>query len=412
MYYDGTTWQSLKGADGSGGLSESEVNALIDAALDPYLLISDFNNIIANYATLADLANYMTVAQADGRYVRLQPGGVTQRIFGPIDVVGDLDQGRTHRLYENATAKSGPKLDITANAMQGVGDNIARIQSSNTSGATHHLWLEASGASSQIQLGPWSQTNDANLFILTRYIQFTQGLLNSGVPATCRMDTQTGQMWAGDFIAERGVETLRGENILRGASYLGVEQNTTTSTAKFVVTAAATPNTRIRGTGLEISAVLQNFTNAQQPLHRRATDNLVGYFSSSRVFKANIRPADDLADKTLLVEPVHFLFNEELYEKEDPHYDQMGFIAEDVVANYGPGAGVYGEDGKTVVDYSERPILAGLVALCQRQEAQINALTERIAALEGTATVAAADATVAEATPTTTTTAKRDRRKR
>jgi hypothetical protein len=332
-YFDGVQWVSLKGADGDGaGVSMEEVNNAIDAALDPYLLIADFNTIIANYATKADLANYITVATADSRYVQLNPAGnAAQNITGGLNVRRDLF------LYADPISKTGPRLEISSNPA-GL-NNVTRIMSRDTTGARQDILLEPNGDQSFVQLGGWNQSNQQTTSIQTRYVRFTQGLVNSG-PAPIFTDAQTGKVNAYDFFAENGVETARGPNLMRGATYMGVAQGQPVTDSKFVVLAAQTPHTRIRGTGVELSAVIANFTNAQQPIHRRASDNLLGYFSSSERFKQQITPADELADKTLIVEPVKFFFNEDMYEEGDPHYEQMGFIAEDVVNNFGPGAGV------------------------------------------------------------------------
>lgn len=132
---------------------------------------------------------------------------------------------------------------------------------------------------------------------------------------------------------------------------------------------------------IEMHGVLEAIT-VGNPLARRSSDGAIGLdflAASSQRYKTNIRPADaDAGDGLLDVEVSRFQYREEFTPDDRSHF--LGFIAEDMAEHFPDGVGP-NDDGEPD-SIRQVQVLAGLTSLVQKQQAQIDALTARVGALE------------------------------
>ena len=131
---------------------------------------------------------------------------------------------------------------------------------------------------------------------------------------------------------------------------------------------------------IEMHGVLESVT-VGNPLARRSSDGAIGLdllAASSRRYKTNIVPAGEDAGAGLLdVEVSRFQYREDISPDDRTHF--LGFIAEDMAEHFPDGVAPDGDGQPNGVRQVQ--VLAGLVALVQKQQKQIDALTARVEAL-------------------------------
>jgi hypothetical protein len=402
QYYDGSQWISL-GSGGSLGVSTTDLNDAITAALAPYVTTTAFTTALSNYVTTAQLAGAIASQLAsvgDTRYVQLNPASnAEQNINGRVNIRRDLF------LYDDPVTKTGARLEISTKPT-GLADVQTRIMARHSTGARNDILIEPNGNNSFLQLGAWDQNNTQTTVVMTRYVQFTAGLLNKDDPRPITTDAKTGEVNAFDFTAKNGVKTTNGPNILRGSNYIGLDKVQDKNEARLIVTVEAEPNIRAKGS-LTTSALTRfegptvaagdltinanttannwagkNFGSAANTNLRAVLLNASNVVGSRKLVTQTIQgsttsvivvgPSRSSADVALDLETTEIAFNDEQGVRVGE--SQLAILAEEVVNKFGGATAVFDEETGEVIEASLNPVVASLIQLAQRQQQQLNEL--------------------------------------